>query len=377
MANLVAENGTNLEDIFEVLQEDDTYCQMMKERDFMTSKTAPCKICGMPSIGYSYYGTVCCNACKAFFKRAIQSKQDIFCPTTEPCKENCRKCRLDKCLKAGMMPERIKKDHSLIILSKVSPTFTLEDEIWVRGLWAGAVAAAGQFMSGLDQEMPNFFKKFIQHMFDGKTLGDMGGDHFFGSPALESKAFKDLSPFYVCLPEFQTVSKHKALKWIREYLPLTAEINMAQGVTSPSTAIDFIGELATWLSRESGKKDLYDMINHKLAYEQPLGFNYEDIYPKVLPLNRTEHKEKVATIGQLPMDKIITMLVILTILLEENKAAKRKYLRMIHLYCSANKRFGDADEFVKNVACMTGTLRDLRRMRFSQVLTDETYISPK
>jgi len=64
MADLAAENGTNLDDIFEVLQEDAIYCRMMKKENRTISESALCKICVSPSIGYSYYGTICCNACK-------------------------------------------------------------------------------------------------------------------------------------------------------------------------------------------------------------------------------------------------------------------------------------------------------------------------
>jgi len=63
-----------------------------------------------------------------------------------------------------MKPERIRKDHSLIVLSKVSSTFTLEDEVWVRGLWSGVAATACQFMAGMDVEIPNYFKTCIQVM---------------------------------------------------------------------------------------------------------------------------------------------------------------------------------------------------------------------
>jgi len=149
MADFVADNGTSMDDVMEVLQNDEAYRHVVrKEKTF--SQDVPCKICGSPAIGYSFYGVICCNACKAFFKRAIRAR-NLSCLGKEVCNNNCRKCRLDKCLQAGMKPEQIRQHNGMKMVPKVSLAFTLEDEIWLRGLWAGASAIAGQHM--IDNEI--------------------------------------------------------------------------------------------------------------------------------------------------------------------------------------------------------------------------------
>jgi len=69
------------------------------------------------------------------------------------------------------------------------------------------------------------------------------------------------------------------------------------------------------------------------------------------------------------MDKISIMLVCLIVLFEDNKEAKNKYLRMLHSYCSSTKRALNGDEFVKDVALMSGTLRELTQMRVHRSIT--------
>ena len=64
---------------------------------------------------YQHYGAICCYSCKAFFRRYIRGENNIHlyrckensnCPLTEG-RKTCKKCRYDKCLQVGMIPEKV------------------------------------------------------------------------------------------------------------------------------------------------------------------------------------------------------------------------------------------------------------------------------
>ncbi|KTG26572.1 hypothetical protein cypCar_00048121, partial [Cyprinus carpio] len=67
-------------------------------------------VCGDFASGY-HYGVASCEACKAFFKRTIQGNIEYSCPVVNDCeitkrrRKSCQACRLQKCLRAGMMRE--------------------------------------------------------------------------------------------------------------------------------------------------------------------------------------------------------------------------------------------------------------------------------
>jgi len=76
-----------------------------------------CGVCGSPATDVQHYGATACYSCRAFFRRCIGSgKEYSNCSRkTDRCvvdavnRTNCKKCRLQKCLKVGMKPEKV--DH--------------------------------------------------------------------------------------------------------------------------------------------------------------------------------------------------------------------------------------------------------------------------
>lgn len=68
-----------------------------------------CEVCGDKAKSY-HFGGLCCESCKAFFRRAMQndSYKSFFCVHGQSCqitKENrrgCQYCRIQKCFAIGM-----------------------------------------------------------------------------------------------------------------------------------------------------------------------------------------------------------------------------------------------------------------------------------
>ncbi|GMR31673.1 hypothetical protein PMAYCL1PPCAC_01868, partial [Pristionchus mayeri] len=71
-----------------------------------TSTTADvenCRVCGSRAAG-THFGVYSCRACAAFFRRAMSSKNKFECFIGCPDSQDCKKCRLDRCIAAGMIP---------------------------------------------------------------------------------------------------------------------------------------------------------------------------------------------------------------------------------------------------------------------------------
>ncbi|KAE9554873.1 hypothetical protein FO519_001901 [Halicephalobus sp. NKZ332] len=66
-----------------------------------------CQICGAPAKN-KYQNVMCCESCKAFFRRTTSKGTNIRCPFMGNCdveigtRKLCRACRLQKCYRAGM-----------------------------------------------------------------------------------------------------------------------------------------------------------------------------------------------------------------------------------------------------------------------------------
>ncbi|CAG2109623.1 unnamed protein product [Medioppia subpectinata] len=73
------------------------------------------------------FGVICCMSCKAFFRRKAFSDQKLICLSNDNCivneetRNNCQKCRLDKCFAVGM--------HKEIMHRKVSKTFSTSSSL--------------------------------------------------------------------------------------------------------------------------------------------------------------------------------------------------------------------------------------------------------
>lgn len=91
----------------------------MASPDFKSTLVSPkeedpddtnCKVCLEKAGKHSYYGGRVCPSCRAFFRRAVQSKyyEIFFCTKGENCEINlktrrsCQYCRFKKCLESGM-----------------------------------------------------------------------------------------------------------------------------------------------------------------------------------------------------------------------------------------------------------------------------------
>jgi len=80
--------------------------------DNMSAETASCEVCSAPAVIYKQYGAICCFSCRAFFRRNFS--RQFFCVIGEgTCKvdmitrNNCKKCRMERCIQSGMRPELV------------------------------------------------------------------------------------------------------------------------------------------------------------------------------------------------------------------------------------------------------------------------------
>ncbi|RUS87247.1 hypothetical protein EGW08_004999 [Elysia chlorotica] len=73
----------------------------------------PCRVCEGPAGGF-HYGVNTCEACKGFFHRCLNKKEEMKCNSEGKCPvlytipNICKKCRYAKCLAVGMTKQAIK-----------------------------------------------------------------------------------------------------------------------------------------------------------------------------------------------------------------------------------------------------------------------------
>ena len=78
----------------------------------------PCKVCGDYSSG-KHYGIFACDGCAGFFKRSIRRGREYLCKSRDggSCKvdkmhrNQCRGCRLNRCLEVGMNKEAVQHER--------------------------------------------------------------------------------------------------------------------------------------------------------------------------------------------------------------------------------------------------------------------------
>lgn len=77
----------------------------------------PCKVCADNSSG-KHYGIYACDGCAGFFKRSIRrgrpyrcKSNDNSCTIDKAHRNQCRSCRLRKCLEVGMNPDAVQQER--------------------------------------------------------------------------------------------------------------------------------------------------------------------------------------------------------------------------------------------------------------------------
>lgn len=84
-----------------------------------------CTICADRATG-KHYGALSCDGCKGFFRRSVRKNNSYSCRFDRVCivdkdkRNQCRYCRLRKCLRAGMRKEAVQNERDRISIRKPS-----------------------------------------------------------------------------------------------------------------------------------------------------------------------------------------------------------------------------------------------------------------
>jgi len=96
-----------------------------------------CGVCGSPATDVQHYGATACYSCRAFFRRCIGtgkeyktcSRKTDRCVVDAVNRTNCKKCRLQKCLKVGMKPEKVDRNRRKTKCDKLGGNGVIAEKI--------------------------------------------------------------------------------------------------------------------------------------------------------------------------------------------------------------------------------------------------------
>jgi len=315
-------------------------------------KWQECKICGKKAKCFSFYGVTSCDACRSFFKRAILSLEEVACEGKGSCQPDCRKCRLDRCLQAGMQPwlitnrrERVKRG--------VAPQFTLEDEIYISGLWSGMIAESSQLITD-----------YIQANTLVREGLDASYQTLYGNEDFKVLATKCMSEFFMKLSEFSSKPGKQSFQQINKYVPLFMQLSWAQAVYKPSLRFFAYEDFASCVGGKAEKLLRFGEFNNcSSTFAEPRALLYDNAFPKVPQDMKRKHKALAYRLGKCYLlDKVSSMLSYLVIVLEEDMASRARYLRLLHLYTTTKRTTNEANLFAKNIAELSHLLSEMKDM---------------
>jgi len=90
-------------------------------------QASTCQICEDRATG-KHYGAISCDGCKGFFRRSIRKNQNYNCRFAKECsiskdsRNQCRYCRLKKCLRVGMKKEAVQNERDKITRKSAEET---------------------------------------------------------------------------------------------------------------------------------------------------------------------------------------------------------------------------------------------------------------
>jgi len=380
--NLIPE-PPSLDDVLEVLENDLDYvvatiAETLPEKaenesvsisDRNTNKK-PCQVCGNPSNGITFFGAISCDPCRVFFRRACLSKRPFMCTnkTRKSCKQfNCRKCRLDKCLAAGMKPTLVSKRLLPTALNPFPEEFfTLDNEIEIKGLWSTICAWEGQF---LFRHLPFFTdrEEIAQHVTEVLSLSSK----LLHQHNEEEAYVSFLMPFYAALPPFKKMSLKKAQDVIRNHLPLCAEMCLTYNIHELDFLYSFYFEFSHWLKKGHFVNEAKDVISSQITNfikkGPPTQVSYEEVFLCVPNRKRPGHERLLRDVADslLGNDKITWMLLVMIILTDGNFAMKNYYLKLFYGYVRKYKSYRNGNEWTIKMASLPKKLMELKLLRTS------------
>ncbi|ROT83509.1 putative hepatocyte nuclear factor 4-alpha-like [Penaeus vannamei] len=94
-------------------------------RDRVSAASLTCAICGDRATG-KHYGAHSCDGCKGFFRRSVRKNHTYSCRFNRGCtvdkdkRNQCRYCRLRKCIRVGMKKDAVQNERDRISTRRLS-----------------------------------------------------------------------------------------------------------------------------------------------------------------------------------------------------------------------------------------------------------------